>query len=64
MYIPKFNHVTSFVDQIMDFLVTEIVAYLTIFVLPFARISAFMLAAPIFSLQSFNVRFRVILAWY
>ena len=48
----------------MDFLVTEIVAYLTIFVLPFARISAFMLAAPIFSLQSFNVRFRVILAWY
>ena len=43
----------------MDFLVTEIVAYLTIFVLPFARISAFMLAAPIFSLQSFNVRFRV-----
>jgi len=44
----------------MDFLVSEIVAYLYSFVLPFARISAFILAAPIFSLQAFNVRFRVL----
>jgi flagellar biosynthetic protein FliR len=44
----------------MDFLVSEIVAYLYSFVLPFARISAFILSAPIFSLQAFNVRFRVL----
>lgn len=44
----------------MNFLVSEIVTYLSVFVLPFARVSAFMLAAPIFSLQAFNVRFRVL----
>lgn len=44
----------------MNFLVSEVVTYLSLFVLPFARVSAFMLAAPIFSLQAFNVRFRVL----
>ena len=50
----------SVVNSIMNFLVSEIVTYLSLFVLPFARVSAFMLAAPIFSLQAFNVRFRVL----
>jgi flagellar biosynthetic protein FliR len=44
----------------MNFLISEVVTYLSLFVLPFARVSAFMLAAPIFSLQAFNVRFRII----
>ena len=44
----------------MNFLVSEVVTYLSLFVLPFARVYAFMLAAPIFSLQAFNVRFRII----
>lgn len=44
----------------MNILISEVIAYFYLFVLPFARISAFMLAAPIFSLQAFNVRFRVL----
>ena len=44
----------------MDFLVSEIVAYLYSFVLPFARISSFILSAPIFPLQACTVRFRVL----
>lgn len=43
----------------MNFLVSEIVTYFYIFIVPFARISAFMLAVPIFSLDAFNIRFRV-----
>ena len=46
----------------MNFLVTEIVEYFYAFLLPFARISAFTLAVPIFSLEAFNLRFRILFA--
>ena len=46
----------------MNFLVNEIVEYFYAFLLPFARISAFTLAVPVFSLDAFNLRFRIIFA--
>jgi len=46
----------------INILVSEIVDYFYAFLLPFVRISAFTLAAPIFSLNAFNVRFRIIVA--
>ena len=46
----------------MNFLVSEIVEYFYAFLLPFARLSAFTLAVPIFSLEAFNLRFRIIFA--
>ena len=46
----------------INILVSEIVNYFYAFLLPFVRISAFTLAAPIFSLNAFNVRFRIIVA--
>ena len=46
----------------INILASEIVNYFYAFLLPFVRISAFTLAAPIFSLNAFNVRFRIIIA--
>ena len=46
----------------MNFLVSEIVEYFYAFLLPFARLSAFTLAVPIFSLEAFNLRFRILFA--
>ena len=55
----KFNNEYNVLFAIMNFLVSEIVTYFYIFIVPFSRISAFMLAVPIFSLDAFNIRFRV-----
>ena len=46
----------------ISILVSEIVDYFYAFLLPFVRISAFILAVPVFSLAAFNVRFRIIVA--
>lgn len=46
----------------INLLASEIVTYFYAFLLPFARISAFTLAAPVFSLGAFNLRFRIIIA--
>jgi flagellar biosynthetic protein FliR len=46
----------------INILASEIANYFYAFLLPFVRISAFTLAAPIFSLNAFNVRFRIIIA--
>ena len=46
----------------INILASEIANYFYAFLLPFVRISAFTLAAPMFSLSAFNVRFRIIIA--
>ena len=46
----------------MDFLVSEIVDYFYRLLWPMVRVSAFLLAAPFFSLQAVTVRIRVLLA--
>ena len=46
----------------INILASEIANYFYAFLLPFVRISAFTLTAPIFSLNAFNLRFRIIIA--
>ena len=46
----------------INILASEIATYFYAFLLPFVRISAFTLTAPIFSLNAFNLRFRIIIA--
>ena len=46
----------------INILASEIANYFYAFLLPFVRISAFTLSAPIFSLNAFNLRFRIIIA--
>jgi flagellar biosynthetic protein FliR len=46
----------------INFLAAEIVDYFYVLLLPFVRISAFTLSAPVFSLSAFNLRFRLIVA--
>ena len=46
----------------INFLAAEIVDYFYVLLLPFVRISAFILSAPVFSLSAFNLRFRLIVA--
>ena len=47
----------------MDFLVTEVVERFYAFMAPMIRISAFLLAAPFFSIRAVSVRIRVLLAF-
>ena len=46
----------------MDLLVSEVVERFLSFLWPMIRISALLLAAPIFSVSAFNVRLRILLA--
>ena len=47
----------------MEFLVTEVVERFYAFMAPMIRISAFLLAAPFFSIRAVSVRIRVLLAF-
>ncbi|MFZ8914578.1 MAG: flagellar biosynthetic protein FliR, partial [Pseudomonadales bacterium] len=46
----------------MDLLVAEVVERFLAFLWPMIRISALLLAAPIFSVSAFNIRLRILLA--
>ena len=46
----------------MDLLVSEVVERFYVLLWPMIRVSAFLLAAPFFSLRSVTVRIRVLLA--
>ena len=46
----------------MELLVAEVIARFLPFLWPMIRISALLLAAPIFAVSAFNVRLRVLLA--
>ena len=46
----------------MDVLVSEVIDYFYKLLWPMVRVSAFLLAAPFFSLQAVTVRIRVLLA--
>ena len=46
----------------MDLLIAELVEGFSSFLWPFTRISALLLAAPLFSLQAVSIRIRIVLA--
>ena len=46
----------------INILATEIADYFYAFLLPFVRISAFTISAPIFTVGAFNIRFRIMVA--
>ena len=46
----------------INILATEIADYFYAFLMPFVRISAFTIAAPIFTVGAFNIRFRIMVA--
>ena len=46
----------------INILATEIADYFYAFLMPFVRISAFTISAPIFTVGAFNIRFRIMVA--
>ena len=46
----------------INILATEITDYFYAFLMPFVRISAFTISAPIFTVGAFNIRFRIMVA--
>ena len=46
----------------INVLTTEIADYFYAFLMPFVRISAFTISAPIFTVGAFNIRFRIMVA--